>query len=79
MLTDCPAAVSSSIRTHIDLSLGGHCSRSQMTLALWEALFCSEGLALVLWVRPLMPLLKEELKAKGCSGNSQGFHWRHFF
>ena len=43
-----------------------------MTLVLWVARLCSEGLA-------LMPLLKEELGATGCNGSSRRCHCRHFF
>lgn len=52
---------------------------SQMTLFLQVALLCSEVLALVLWARPLGPLLKEELRATGRSRDSRRCHWHHFF
>lgn len=51
----------------------------QMILALGVLRLCSEVLALVLWVAPLVALLKELLRATGRSGNSWRCHWRHFF
>lgn len=53
--------------------------RPQMILALGVLRLCSEVLALVLWVAPLVALLKELLRATGRSGNSWRCHWRHFF
>lgn len=52
---------------------------SQMTLVLQEPRLCSEGLALVLWVRPLMPLLEEEPRATGHRGSPRKCHCLHFF
>lgn len=51
----------------------------QMTLALAVLRLGSEVLALVLWVGPLVALLKELLRAMGRSRNPWRCHWRHFF
>lgn len=78
--TDCPAAMSSLLMTHLGLCpVRGPAAASQMTLALQVPPLCSEVLALVLWVRPLVPLLKVELRATGRSRNSRTCHCRHFF
>lgn len=60
-------------------SVCGPAPASQMTLALQVPRFGSEGLTVVPWVRPLVPLLKEELRATGRSGSSWRCHCRHFF
>lgn len=61
------------------MSMADPAPASQMTLALQVSGLGSEGLALVLWVWPLVLLLKELLRAKGHSGNSGGRHCCHFF
>lgn len=58
---------------------GGPAPTSQMTLALQGPRLGSEGLALVPWVRLLVPMLEELLRAKGRSGSSRRCHCRHFF
>lgn len=52
---------------------------SQITLARKDPRAASRGLALVLWVRSLVPLLKEELRTGGRKGRSRTRHCRHFF
>lgn len=69
---DCPAAVASPLRTHPGLCRWVALLQPQMTLALQVPRLCSKGLALV-------PLLKEELRATGHSGNSRRCHCCHFF
>ena len=61
------------------MSMADPAPASQMTLALQVPGVGSKGLALVLWVRPLVPLLQELLGATGHSGNSGRRHCRHFF
>lgn len=53
--------------------------RPQMTLVLQVPRLDSEGLALVPWVRLLVPMLKELLRATGRRGSSRRCHCRHFF
>lgn len=50
----------------------------QMMLTLQASRLRPEGQALVL-LRPLVPLLKEELRATGQSGGSQRCHCCHLF
>lgn len=58
---------------------GGPAPTSQMTLALQVPRLGSEGLALVPWVRLLVPMLEEWLRAMGRNGSSRRCHCRHFF
>lgn len=79
-----PTAVSGSLRTgRLHLYPQTALCQPQMTLALQVPWLISELLALllalVMWVGSLVPLLKEELRAGGRSGNSWRCHCRHFF
>lgn len=60
-------------------SSSGALLQPQMTLDPGMFRLCSEVPALVLWVGPLVALLKELVKATGRSRNSWRCHWRHFF
>ena len=66
---DCPVAVSCPLRLHLDLCpwVAGPVPSSQV-LVLQVHWLGPEMLALVLFVRLLVPLLKEELRATGRSG-----------
>lgn len=77
---DCPVAVSCPLRLHLDLCpwVAGPVPSSQV-LVLQVHWLGPEMLALVLFVRLLVPLLKEELRATGRSGISWRCHCRHFF
>lgn len=76
---DCPGAGPALSGLSLACVHSGPAPTSQMTLALQVPRPGSKGLALVPWVRLLVPMLVELLRARGRSGSSRRCHCRHFF